>query len=129
MSLLDRIKTLAKSNGLTIKSLESCIGLGNGTIRRWDNSPPSADKLLKVANMLNTSMDYLMTGEEILPTTLPLALAPGDSEWLSLIHQLPEKAQYEFLGEIKGYLKCLNEKSVAADEMPSKKTGTTNTVK
>ena len=51
-----------------------------------------------------------------------------DDEWLSLIHQLPTEAQHEFRGEIKGYLKRLNEESVAADP-PLKKTGTTNSVK
>lgn len=52
-------------------------------------------------------------------------LTPFDSEILSLFHQLPKKAQYEFRGEIKGYLKCLNEESVAEDET-LRKTGTDN---
>ena len=65
MTLLDRIKHLAQQNGTNIKGLESAANLGNGTIRRWNNSPPSADKLLKIANLLNTTMDYLMTGNEI----------------------------------------------------------------
>ena len=53
MTLLDRIKHLAQQNGTNIKGLESAANLGNGTIRRWNNSPPSADKLLKIANLLN----------------------------------------------------------------------------
>lgn len=38
-----------------------------------------------------------------------------DSEWLSLIHRLPEKKQIEFKAKIEGYLECYEE-SVAADE-------------
>lgn len=53
MTLLDRIKDLAQKNSTNLKGLEVSAGLGNGTIRRWDSSPPSADKLLKVANLLN----------------------------------------------------------------------------
>lgn len=121
MALLDRIKELAKKNNTTIKSLEITTGLGNGTIRRWDNSPPSADKLLKIANMLNTTMDFLMTGQSY--DNHSSLLSHEDAEWISLIHSLPVQAQYEFKGEIKGYIKRLNEESVAADET-LKKTGT-----
>lgn len=121
MTLLDRIKELAKKNNTTIKNLEITAGLGNGTIRRWDNSPPSADKLLKIANSLNTTMDFLMTGQSY-DSPSPL-FSHEDTEWISLIHKLPIEAQYEFKGELKGYLKRLNEESVAADET-LKKTGT-----
>ena len=119
MDLSERIKEMASKQGLNIKNLEINAGFGNGTIRRWGNSPPSADKLLKIANMLNTTMDFLMTGEYKNP---PL-LSPDDTEWLSLIHQLPPEAKQEFRGEIKGYLRRFNEESVAADTS-LKKTGT-----
>lgn len=121
MTLVDRIKNLAKENNTNIKNLEASSGLGNGTIRRWNDSPPSADKLLKIANTLNTTMDYLMTGTE----TRSSPISSEDAEWLSLIHQLPPEAQYEFRGELKGYLKRFNEESVAADA-DLKKTGTDN---
>lgn len=123
MTLLDRIKALTKENGMNIKNLEISAGLGNGTIRRWDDSPPSADKLLKIANLLNTTMDYLMTGQT---NTLHIYLSE-DIYWLNLIHRLPEKKQIEFKSKMEGYLECYEE-SVAADE-PLKKTGTTNSVK
>lgn len=125
MTLLDRIKDLTKKNGMNIKVLEISAGLGNGTIRRWDDSPPSADKLLKVANLLNTTMDYLMTGKPTTPTVqIPF---PEDREWIDLIHRLPERKQIEFKSKIEGYLECYEE-SVAADE-PLQRTGTTNSVK
>lgn len=119
MTLLDRIKHLAQQNGTTIKGLESSANLGNGTIRRWDSSPPSVDKLLKIANLLNTTMDYLMTGKEISQNSFH-----EESEWLNLIYRLPEKKRNEFKLRIEGYLECYEE-SVAADE-PPKKTGTEN---
>ena len=116
MSLVERIKVLAQKNGLNIKTLEQTAGLGNGTIRRWDNSPPSADKLLKIAYTLNTTCEFLLTGTDI--SSVPF----DDKEWLTLIHQLPREAQLEFKGELKGYIKHMNE-SVAPD---SSKTGTDN---
>ncbi len=112
MLLTERIKMLAEPLNMTFASLERDAGIGRGTIRKWDTNCPSADKLLKVANLLNSSMDYLMTGT----TPLKSELTPDDVKWLALIHQLPPEAQIEFRGEIKGYLRRFNEESVAADE-------------
>ena len=97
---------LAKENNLNLKLLEESAGFGNGTIRRWDNSPPAADKLLKVANMLNTSCEFLLTGKEQTPEYTEF-----DMEILSLFHQLPRDAQLEFKGELKGYLKHLDQEA------------------
>ena len=121
--LTDRIKSLAEPLNMTFASTERDVGIGRGTIRKWDTNCPAADRLLKVANLLNTTTDFLLTGDDH-----KKLLSFDDKEWLSLIHQLPPEAQYEFRGELKGYLKRLNEESVAADE-PLKKTGTTNSAK
>lgn len=126
MLLTERIKTLAEPLNMTFASIERDIGIGRGTIRKWDQNCPAADKLLKVANLLNTTMDYLMTGQSYDKSSF--IISHDDAEWLSLIHQLPREAQLEFRGEIKGYLKHLNETSVAADDN-LKRTGTTNSAK
>ena len=123
MLLTDRIKSLAEPLNMTFASIERDVGIGRGTIRKWDTNCPAADRLLKVANLLNTTTDFLLTGDDH-----KKLLSFDDKEWLSLIHQLPPEAQSEFRGELKGYLKRLNEESVAADE-PLKKTGTTNSAK
>ena len=64
MSLLNRIKQLCEQNSHSLASLEREAGIGQGTIRRWDNNVPSVEKLLAVANVLNTSVDYLLTGKD-----------------------------------------------------------------
>lgn len=122
MLLTERIKMLAEPLHMTFASIEREIGIGRGTIRKWDLNCPAADKLSKVANLLNTTMDFLMTGQSCDKSSASI-ISHDDSEWLSLIHQLPPEAQYEFRGELKGYLKCLNARSVAADTS-LKKTGT-----
>lgn len=62
MTMLHRIKVLCEKKGQTLASLERAASLGQGTIRRWDNNYPSVDKLLKVANLLDVKVDYLLTG-------------------------------------------------------------------
>lgn len=131
MLLTERIKSLAKPLGMTFASIERDIDIGRGTIRKWDTNCPAADKLLKVANLLNTTTDFLLTGNNhdghsdyLLEGTHTNAtsLSPDDTEWLDLIHRLPEKKQIEFKAKIEGYLECYEESVTADDTL--KKTGT-----
>ena len=46
--------------------------------------------------MLNTSMDYLMTGQSTYSS-----LADDDREWLDLIHSLPPEVQRDFKGAMR----------------------------
>lgn len=60
MTLVDRIRTLAKQRDMSLPQLEVELGLGNGTISRWRTSSPNTDKLQKIADYFNVSMDYLL---------------------------------------------------------------------
>jgi len=64
MNLVDRIREKCKEQGTSIKALEQEIGLGNGTISRWDTSIPSYDKVIKVADFLQVSFYWLIFGKE-----------------------------------------------------------------
>lgn len=62
--LLMRVKEKLAIKGITVAELERRCNLGNGTLRNWSKSYPSADKLQRVAKELGTTMDYLVTGNE-----------------------------------------------------------------
>lgn len=64
MTLKERIKELANSEGLSLPKLEEELGFGGGTISRWDKSAPSADKLAKIATRYNVTVNYLLYGGE-----------------------------------------------------------------
>ena len=57
--LLDTVRNLCKSKNVTIAQLERSVKLGNGTIRHWNHTYPSADRLARVADYFGVSMDYL----------------------------------------------------------------------
>ena len=59
-SIKDRIKVLADTRGVAFAKLESELGFGNGTIGKWDKYAPSSDKLQKVADYFDVSVDYLL---------------------------------------------------------------------
>lgn len=99
MSLLTRIKELAEKHSFSISEIEKKVGLGNGTIRRWDNSPPSCDKVLKVANLLNVTVDYLLTGKEMYNID---SLSANDQKFISMFKGLDLDVQltiYNFMKE------------------------------
>lgn len=60
--IYERVKKLASERQLDIKGVERKAGLTNGTIGKWRNSTPSAESIIKVANALNTTTDYLLLG-------------------------------------------------------------------
>ena len=64
MTIYDRIKIKAEEIGISIKALEREAGLGNGIIKRWNETSPQCNKLEKVANYLHVSIEWLITGKE-----------------------------------------------------------------
>lgn len=60
MTLTEKIRHLCDEKGETLASLERKMDFGNGTIRRWDTTVPSGDKLSKVADFFHVSVDYLL---------------------------------------------------------------------
>lgn len=55
-----RVKMLCEQHNLTVPKLESILGFGKTTIKKWEDSSPSADKIIKVANYFGVSTDYLL---------------------------------------------------------------------
>ena len=60
MDMVERIKSLCDSKGMSLTGLENVLNLGTSTIRRWNDKTPAVDKVLKVARYFNVSLDYLM---------------------------------------------------------------------
>lgn len=66
MTLVEKIRTLARQRDLSLPQLEQELGLGNGTISRWRSSSPNTEKLQKIADYFQVSMDYLLGREQYL---------------------------------------------------------------
>lgn len=60
MTILDRIRTLANDKKVTLAELERKLNFSNGSLRKWDTSTPSGDKIEKVADYFKVSVDYLL---------------------------------------------------------------------
>lgn len=64
MTVLDRIRELAKKRDTTIKELSKYIGLSENSIYRWKETNPKAADLEKVADYFHVSVDYLLGREQ-----------------------------------------------------------------
>ncbi len=60
MPLFDTVKRKCAEHGTTIYALEKECGFTVGTICKWNDSIPRADRLMKVANYFGTTSDELM---------------------------------------------------------------------
>lgn len=89
MNTYERIKELCKRKGMNVSDLEKQAGLGKKTTYNWATSKPSADSLQRVAQILDCSVEYLLTGDAVqavsvleVPTNddLKIALFGGDAE-------------------------------------------------
>ena len=70
MSLYDNIKEIAKSKGYSINKLEQELGFARSYIAKFKTITPGAEKVRKIADFLDVSVDYLMTGEDSTKTEL-----------------------------------------------------------
>lgn len=113
--IIQRILSLLEEKSLKMVDLCRFLEINTSTMTNWKNrgTDPPAKYIFPICEFLNISCEYLLTGKEKQPSVI----SSDDAEWLSLIHQLPIEAQYEFRGEIKGYLKRLNEESAQAPEL------------
>lgn len=65
MTFSERLELFIKSNKMSGRDLARKIGVTTGTISGWRNGAyPSADKAVKIAEIFDTSVEYLISGTE-----------------------------------------------------------------
>jgi transcriptional regulator with XRE-family HTH domain len=66
MTFIERLEILLKEKGISQKSLAEYIGIRNPSISEWkkEGTIPRADIAIKMAEYLNVSVEYLITGTE-----------------------------------------------------------------
>lgn len=64
MGLYEQIRDIAKSKGYSVNRLEQELGFARSSINKFNKNKPSVEKLQQIADYLNVSLDFLMTGQE-----------------------------------------------------------------
>lgn len=107
MNVLLKIKELAARKKMSLAELERQAGLSSGSITKWGKSSPSLDKLEKVANILNVSLDYLADREEIEPVE--------DHKVQTIAAHIDDDVTEEQMEDILNYIEFIKQKHSKKD--------------
>lgn len=113
-------ENLMKLNGYTAYKVSIETGIAQSTLSDWKKgkSTPKADKLQKIADLFNVSLNYLMTGEEkaggetyyLNEETSRMAQSIFENKELRLLFDAAQDAQPEDLQTIHQMLLALKRK-------------------
>ena len=78
-NIYKNIQTLCNEKNLTIAEVERKADISNGSIRRWSDSYPNIDKVARVAEVLNTTLEFIFFGKiKNVPSTITRKLESLD---------------------------------------------------
>lgn len=118
MPIIDRIYQLLREKDKKASELCEVLGVTQSTMSTWKsrhNNPP-AESMKAIADFLGVSLDFLMTGED---PPAPRYTTAQEDELLELFRALPEGKRYEYIGDLKGFLRAYAE-SVKYDDAGKK---------
>lgn len=126
-TIKDRLKKIAQTKGLSIRSFEESCGLGRGNISNMNQDGSiGSDKLSKIIDTFpEIDLYWLITGK-VSPKTTPLSSEqPEQQNQSPIIAQLLDtiKEQAEEIGRLKAHISNLeNHKAHNAGDAPISET-------
>ena len=115
MEIIERIYQLLDEKNKRAYELCEKLSIRTSTMSTWKarTSDPPAKYMKTIADFLDVSLDYLLTGQEA-PVCKNTTLE--EDNLLELFRSLPEPKKYEFVGELEGFLKAYTESQKYLDE-------------
>lgn len=115
VSTFNIIKNLSKEKGKNVKEVALELGFGENVFYKWKKQSPTADKLQKVADYFNVSIDYLLERTDDryshlkINNTNVISNLENEAKKNELIRLLNE-ADLEKLNQLEEIWKILNKK-------------------
>lgn len=108
MEIIERIYSTLNEKDKKAYELCEKLNIQSSTMSTWKkrSSDPPAKYMKAIADFLDVSLDYLLTGQE---APIKKTTTAEEDELLDLFRSLPELKKYEFIGELKGFLKAYTE--------------------
>lgn len=86
----ERLQQLCKKQGTSVSSMLKTLGLSTGSTGNWKKGQlPKGDVLAKIADYLNTSIDYIVFGE------FRTDLKEDELNLIKIYQKTPERAKYK----------------------------------
>ena len=98
MGLYEQIRDIAKSKGYSVNKLEKELGFARSSINKFNKNKPSVEKLQQIADLLDVSLDYLLSNaDETVKEKAPELTARDERDIKKDLDSLREKlANKEF---------------------------------
>ncbi|MDE5860892.1 MAG: helix-turn-helix domain-containing protein [Ruminococcus sp.] len=96
MNFYERLRGICKENGTTVTNMLSKLGISTGSTGNWKKGQlPKGDVLIKIADYLNTSIDYILLGE------YRSDVSKDEKKLVELYRLTPERAKYKVLCDME----------------------------
>ena len=117
MNSVERVKAICKERRIPISKLERDLGYSNAYISQLRKGTFPDDRLKEIAQYLNVSIDYLMTGSEIEPNEAKLK--PG----VNIVKQNGDVQTFDFNSIIYSIMESVSEMPQEQQEMVNNMVG------
>lgn len=92
----ERLREICKERGTTVTNMLSKLGIATGSTGNWKKGQlPKGDILIKIADYLNTSIDYILLGE------FRSDLTNEEKQLVELYRLTPERAKYKVICDME----------------------------
>ena len=91
MSIGQRISELRKSKNISQNRLAGALGVSRQAVSKWENdiSAPDSLNLNKLAELLDTDLEYLTQGRQVVPSRPPVVLTTVETVEVEKIVEKP----------------------------------------
>ena len=92
MGLYEQIRDIAKSKGYSVNKLEKELGFARSSINKFNKNKPSIEKLQQIADLLEVSLDYLLSNtDETIKEKAPTLTARDERDIAKDLNNIMEK--------------------------------------
>lgn len=96
MDFYERLRRICKEKGTTVTHMLSTLGISTGSTGNWKKGQlPKGDILIKIADYLNTSIDYILLGE------YRSDVSKDEKKLIELYRITPERAKYKVICDME----------------------------
>ena len=96
MTFYERLRFICKEKGTTVTNMLSNLGIATGSTGNWKRgSIPNGDVLMKIADYLDTSIDYILLGE------FRSDLNSDEKQLVELYRITPDRAKYKVICDME----------------------------
>ena len=115
----ERLSQAIEKSGLKKKDIDSKLQLNKNALTIYKKGRiPDTEKLLALSQLLNVSMEWLLTGKEVKPTPVSYDFSPEETILIDLYKQLSPNNRSKIIERMETLLEVIHEDTVPYKIVP-----------